>query len=144
MAVVLRQYIQNTFLWILLTKLLIAKLCIWGDPYPKSWINQDIRVGPTADTCFLPSSSGSRLEQQAALWLQPRIWRRGNFFSEKQCMEKENIQISTLSTTSLLLGVKRAGLCSAATHTASKSRSQPEHNEIKQTWEQLDRQDPQT
>lgn len=135
MAVLLTQYIQNTFLWILFKKILIAKLCIWGDPYPKSWINQDIRVSPAADTCFLPSSRGSGLEQQAALWLQPRIWRKGNFFSEKQCMARENIQISTLSTRSLLLGVKKAGPCSAATHTASKSRSEPEHNEIKQKLE---------
>lgn len=140
MAILLTQYIQNTFIWILWTKILTAKLCIWGDPYPKSWINQDIRVSPAADTCFLPSSHGSGLEQQAALWLQPGIWRRGDFFSEKQCMAKENIQISALSRTSLLLGVRRAGLCPAATHTASKSRSVLEHDEIKWTWEQHGRQ----
>lgn len=69
-----------------LNKILNAKFCIWGDPYPKSWINEDICVSPAADTCFLPSSCWSGLEQQAALWLQPRIWRRGNFLPEKQCI----------------------------------------------------------
>lgn len=135
------QYIQNT---ILLTKNLIAKLGMWGDPYPKSWINQDVRVSPAADTCLLASSRGSGLEQQAALWLQPRIWRRCNCFSEKQGMTKENTQISTLSTTSLLLGVKRPGLRLAAPHTARKSKSQRERNEIKTTWEQHDRWHSQT
>lgn len=68
----------------------------------------------------------------ATVFLKSRVWQR------------KNTQISTLSTTSLLLGVKRPGLRLAAPHTARKSKSQRECNEIKTTWEQHDRWHSQT
>lgn len=108
MAVLLKQYIQNTFLCILLTKFWMWSFFIWGDLTRSPESTRIYVLVLLLTRAFCPPLVGVG-------WSSKQLsgCSRGSgggvafFLKSSVCTAQENIQIWTLSTTILLLRVKK-------------------------------------